>query len=123
MKKATIRIYTDGAGAGPANDQSKIAWIRADTGEKHVEIIKAATNNEAEYLAVISALKPLPTASDVEVVTDSLLIVSQIRGDYRIKEPRLTKLAGEVRTIAERKKLTVKMIWVSRTENRAGKLL
>ena len=55
MKKVTIRIYADGAGAGPTNDQSKIAWHRVDTGEKHIEIIKAATNNEAEYLAVISA--------------------------------------------------------------------
>ncbi len=123
MKKATIRIYADGAGAGPANVQSKIAWHRVDTGEKHVEIIKGVTNNEAEYLAVISALKPLRTGSDVEVLTDSQLVVSQIRGEYRIKEARLAKLAGELRTTVERKKLTLKLIWVPRGENFAGKLL
>jgi hypothetical protein len=39
----------------------------------------------------------------VEVLTDSLLIVSHLRGEYRILDAKLAKLAGEVKTIAERR--------------------
>jgi hypothetical protein len=39
----------------------------------------------------------------VEVLTDSLLIVSQLRGEFRILDLKLAKVAGEVKTIAERR--------------------
>ncbi|HXW55541.1 MAG TPA: RNase H family protein [Candidatus Cybelea sp.] len=120
---ATIRVYTDGAGQRPDGKASGLAWFREDTSEKHVELIDGLTNNVAEYKAVISALRQLPDHINVEIFTDSLLVVSQLSGEYRILDPKLMKLASEVKTIVEQKRLTVKFTWVARAENRAGKLL
>ena len=122
MKK-TMRIFCDGAGHRPDGKGSGFAWLREDTGERHVEPVDGLTNNTAEYRAVISALKRVRPGSDVEVLTDSLLVVSQIRGEYRILDPKLAKLAAEVKTLAEQKRLTLKLTWIRRAENLAGKLL
>jgi ribonuclease HI len=118
-----IRIFTDGSGQRPDGKSSGFAWIREDTKEQHIERVDGMTNNAAEYRAVIAALKNLRPNSRVEILTDSLLVVSQLRGEYRILDPKLVKLASEVRTIAERKRLKLKVTWVPRQENLAGKLL
>jgi ribonuclease HI len=122
-KNGNIRIFTDGAGERPDGKGSGFAWIREDTGEQYVERVDRLSNNAAEYMGIISALKRMRPRSNVEIVTDSLLVVSQLRGEYRILDPKLVKLASEVKTIAEQKKLNLKLTWVPRKENRAGKLL
>jgi ribonuclease HI len=122
-QKKQIRIYADGAGERPDGKGSGIAWLNEDSGEKHVEQIPGLTNNMAEYRAVISALKSVRKGCLVELLTDSLLVVSQLRGEYRILDPKLEKLATEVKTIAEQKQLTLTLGWVPRRENRAGNLL
>jgi ribonuclease HI len=121
--KGCIRIFTDGSGQRPDGKGSGTAWLRQDTRVQHIERIAGLTNNEAEYLAVISALKPMRPGSDVEVLTDSLLVVSQLRGEYRILDQKLARLAGEVKTIAEQKRLKLTLTWIPREDNRAGKLL
>jgi ribonuclease HI len=122
-KEQVVRIFTDGSGKSLGGGVSGFAWVREDTGKYHIERIPDLTNNEAEYHGVISALKPLHPGTHVEVLTDSLLVVSQLRGEYRTLDPKLLKLAAEVRTIAEQKRLVLTLKWVPRRENRAGKLL
>jgi ribonuclease HI len=122
-KKKPILVFADGAGQRPDGKGSGFAWLNADSGEKHVEQVSGLTNNEAEYRAVISVLKSVPKGSSIDLRTDSLLVVSQLRGEYRIVDSKLEKLANEVKTIAERKQLSFILTWVPRTENRAGKLL
>src|SRR5271154_204236 len=113
MKKL-IRIFTDGAGQRPDGKASAIAWLREDTREQHVERIDGMTNNVAEYRAVLSALKKMSPRSNAELLTDSQLVVSQLRGEWRILDATMAKLAAEVRTITEQKKLELKVIWVPR---------
>jgi ribonuclease HI len=125
MKKnapKVIRIFTDGAGQRPDGKGSGIAWIREDTGESHVEPIPGLSSNEAEYRGVISAIKSVK-GSYVEILSDSLLVVSQLRGEYRIRDPKLEKLATEIKTVAEQRKLVLTLKWIPRQQNRAGKLL
>jgi len=122
MKKA-IRIFCDGAGQRPDGKGSGFAWVREDTGERHVERADGLSNNVAEYRAVLAALRPLRAGSHVEILADSLLIVSQLRGEFRIKDSAMAKLAGEVKTLITRKRLDVKLTWVPRAENKAGKLI
>lgn len=122
MKK-TIRIFCDGSGQGPDGRASGFAWLRPDTRERRVERIAGMTNNEAEYRAVIAALKSMRGGTHVEIVTDSTLVVGQLRGEYRILDPKLAKLASEVKTIAEKKRLELTLTWVPRSQNLAGKLL
>jgi ribonuclease HI len=118
-----IRIFTDGAGKRPDGNGSGFAWIREDTRQHRVERIPGLSNNEAEYRGVISAIKSLPKGSKVEILSDSLLVVSQLRGEYRIRDLKLEKLATEVKTIAEQKRLLLKVTWIPRGENQAGKLI
>ena len=121
--KKGIEIYTDGAGSGPDGKGSGFAWLNTSTRQKHIESIPDLTNNQAEYRAVISALKSIRNASTVKIITDSLLVVSQLRGEYRIRDSKLETLASEVKTIVEQKQLTATFLWVRRSENLAGKLL
>lgn len=79
-KAKTIRVFTDGAGQRPDGRASGVAWLREDTGEKHTERIDGLTNNVAEYRAVISALKQLPSGSHVELLSDSLPVATNPPG-------------------------------------------
>jgi len=122
-EKGSIRIFTDGSGQRPDGKASGFAWIREDTKQHHIEHVDNLTNNVAEYQAIVSALKSLRPGCKVEILTDSLLVVSQLRGEYRIRDPKLVKLANEVRTIEERRRFTLTVTWVPREQNLAGKLL
>lgn len=82
------------------------------------------TNNEAEYLAVLLAVKLGATV----VYSDSGLVVNQLNGTFKIREPRLLYLWGEVMKAAGDGNLVakserVKFIWIPRTENPAGRVL
>jgi len=116
-KNGTVKIYVDGSGGG------RIAWMRPDTGEQHIENIPGLTNNEAEYRAILAALKPLPNGTHVEVMSDSMVCVMQLLNRYRVLEPRLAALKQEILAFAAKKKLAFTPVWISRRENRAGKLL
>jgi len=68
--------------------------------KKYSEYIGEATNNEAEYRAVIFALKKVKQLFgkkkvrdlEIEINSDSELLVSQLRGLYKILEPRIGEL-------------------------------
>jgi probable phosphoglycerate mutase len=64
--------------------------------------IGVATNNVAEYRALIDGLQSAVGVgvSDLEVVSDSELMVKQMRGEYRVKNAALRELADEARRIA-----------------------
>lgn len=62
------------------------------------ELVGEATNNVAEYRALLLAIS-LATelgASEVELVGDSQLIVRQVRGEYKVKDAGLKPLHAEV---------------------------
>ena len=65
--------------------------------------IGRATNNVAEYTALLEALGIALTrrADDVELLADSELVVKQVRGEYKVRHPDLIPLHAEaVRLIA-----------------------
>ena len=76
------------------------------------------TNNEEEYNGVISALK-LCSAGDI-VCSDSLLVVNQVRGLYKVKKSHLRPLCNQVIDLMEQK--GVSLMWIPREENLAGKI-
>lgn len=71
---------------------------------KHARCIGTATNNVAEYTAVIDALDMVenfrtagePQFDKISFFLDSELVVKQLRGEYRIKEPTLQELAQKI---------------------------
>jgi ribonuclease HI len=68
----------------------------------HGERIGIATNNVAEYSALIAGLeKAIELGLDeVEVVSDSELMVKQMRGEYRVKNEALQELWSRARRLA-----------------------
>ena len=71
--------------------------------ERRGEAIGRATNNVAEYRALLLgiALAEELGASEVELVGDSELIVKQVKGEYRVKDAALRQLHQQVRAALE----------------------
>ncbi len=58
------------------------------------------TNNEAEYLALIEALKQVKKGQGkLHIFIDSLLVVEQIKGNYKVKNARLKPLWQEAKSL------------------------
>lgn len=118
-----LTMFFDGAGCRPDGDGSGFAWLCPDTGQRHVERVKGLTNNQAEYRAFLAALHNVPEGSTVEMFSDSQLICSQFAGNYRVKDCVLQGLLSEVLALILNRGLKVKLQWVPRNRNLAGKLL
>jgi ribonuclease HI len=63
--------------------------------------IGTATNNEAEYQALIEGLKAVSEwkPDRLEVYMDSKLVAEQVKGSYRIKEPRMLALQRKAKDL------------------------
>lgn len=96
-----LTIYTDGGARGNPGPAG-IGVVIYSTGEQPIrqkgEYIGEGTNNQAEYKALILGLKEAIDlgASEVQFFLDSELVVKQITGKYKVKEPELKILVMEV---------------------------
>jgi ribonuclease HI len=118
-----LKVFFDGAGCRPGGDGSGFAWFCPDTGLRRVERVSGLTNNQAEYKAFLAALQNVPDGSTVEMFSDSQLICFQFAGTYRVKDCALQGLLSEIQALILTKRLKVKLQWVPRSQNLAGKLL
>jgi ribonuclease HI/probable phosphoglycerate mutase len=90
-------LYCDGASRGNPGPAA-IGFVLLDpTGGTVVEMgsmIGTATNNVAEYQALIAGLEAARTqgVDDLEVRLDSLLLVRQVNGEFRVKAENLMPL-------------------------------
>lgn len=98
MKK--IKVYTDATAKGNPGPSGLGIVIKDESDEillTHKHYIGSVTNNQAEYTALLeslSILKNLETAFDfIEFYSDSLLMVNQITGKYKIKDKNLMDYA------------------------------
>ncbi|HLE45451.1 MAG TPA: ribonuclease HI family protein [Thermoplasmata archaeon] len=101
----TLTVYTDGGARGnpgPAAIGVVVADARDRPLREHGEFLGDATNNEAEYRALIKGLEIAAgfTRGPVTCVSDSELVTRQMRGEYRVREPRLVPLHEEARVRA-----------------------
>lgn len=99
-----VIIYTDGACRGNPGPAGIGVLILNDKGENILEIsefLGNATNNIAEYKALIKALESALSmgANSVEVFTDSQLLVKQIIGEYKVKNEGLKPLYQRIKTL------------------------
>jgi ribonuclease HI len=95
-----FRAAVDGGSRGnpgPAAWGVAVLDARGDVREGHAGVLGHATNNVAEYNALLRALELAASsgAVRVEIFCDSELIVRQIQGRYRVKHPDLKPLYGE----------------------------
>jgi ribonuclease HI len=115
------KLYTDGGARGNPGPAAAAYVLETDDGtvlEARGEAIGVATNNVAEYRALVDGLsKALERGvTEVEVVSDSELLVKQMNGEYRVKNAALIDLSLEAARLA-REIGTVRYTAVRRTEN------
>ncbi|MEK6649413.1 MAG: ribonuclease HI family protein, partial [Bacteroidota bacterium] len=88
--------------------------------------IGETTNNVAEYKAAIFALKKArhllgrenAKETEIEINSDSELMVRQLQGSYKIKDAMLRKCADEVRSLARARGIALDLRHVERSDNR-----
>jgi len=102
-----IIVYTDGASRGNPGPASIGVAVYNDKGsvlKEYFETIGVTTNNDAEYQAVIFALKKMKILFgkkniknyDILIKSDSQLLVSQLTGEYKVKDSNIQKLFIEI---------------------------
>ena len=105
MNPKRLIIFTDGASQGNPGQAAIGAVIEDGQGKVISRIsrrIGHATNNQAEYTAIIAALEEASRlgAEEVEVRADSELVVKQFNGRYKVKKATLRPLYQKVVQLA-----------------------
>lgn len=130
-----LKIYTDGGARGNPGLAACGAVIKNEKGEvvlKASKFIGIATNNQAEYKALILALekareilnsgenaKSLVKNKNLECHLDSELVVKQLNGEYKIKNEGLKPLFAQARNLIS-KFDSVKFIYIPREQNKSA---
>jgi ribonuclease HI len=114
-----LNIFVDGSGGLAAG----FGYFVKETNESFYQKEANITNNQAEYLAIIAAIKKFEHSPDeIIIYSDSKNTVSQLNHEYAINNDQLRDLArqawGLMVNIPQ-----LKIIWIPRKENLAGKML
>jgi len=116
-----LKIFCDGASRGNPGP-SGIGYVIVDPSGKSLkegsDFLGIKTNNQAEYYAAIKALEEAIEldAEEIELYTDSDLLVKQLKGEYQVRDPELKTLYTRLVSLAARvRRFEVKH--VSREEN------
>src|SRR6478609_12004964 len=103
-----LSIYVDGSG-GP---NSGFGFFVKETGESFYKKESNITNNQAEYMAIISALKKFSgTTDEIIIYSDSKNTVSQLNHEYAINSDHLRSLAREAWELMTRLP-NLKIMWI-----------
>lgn len=117
-----MTINTDGGSRGNPGPGACGVVIK----DRHGHIVKeegkflgVCTNNEAEYRGLLLGLKLAAELSsdNLEVLMDSELVIKQLRGEYRVKEPRLSSFYHEAKEL-EKRFSSVSYISIPRERNK-----
>jgi ribonuclease HI len=116
-------VECDGAARGNPGPAGIGVHITDERGKVVAEIaegIGVATNNVAEYTAAIRGLERARDlgASEVLLRSDSLLLIEQLSGRFRVKNPTLQRLHAQVRSLAAGFQEAVRYEHVPRERNK-----
>ena len=117
-----IKVFCDGGSRGNPGPAA-VGFVVVQDGEivlKRSKYLGKATNNVAEYTAVILALqylRRLQVTKDVHFVMDSQLVVRQLNGEYKVKDENLKKLYLQVKGLEKRFDEPIDYKWLSRKRN------
>ncbi len=100
-----VTAYVDGASRGNPGPAGYGVYMTTERGDI-IEIcgyLGTTTNNVAEYSALIEALSVARQegATDVEIISDSLLLVNQMLGKFRVKHANLIPLFQQALMLAK----------------------
>ena len=104
IKRTSWQLFTDGASKGNPGPAGA-GWVLINdlhsAPVKDCKFLGQATNNEAEYQALILGLQQALSCGieEIRIHIDSELLVRQLNGLYRVKNPRLALLFHKVQEI------------------------
>lgn len=108
--KQKVRIYTDGASRGNPGPASYAFVIVTDDTIMHESsgYLGEATNNQAEYHAIINALEDANQRdrNTVDLFSDSKLVINQLNGKWRVKDDTLAQRYADVQTLLDQLDVT-----------------
>jgi ribonuclease HI len=94
--------------------------------ESRIQFGDYVTNNQAEYTALLRGLSDLvntiekhgkqPENYSVQIFGDSDLVIRQLRGDWKVKDPKLVPLFGEAQQLLKRFK-KIELNWHARSNS------
>jgi len=132
MTKITIK--SDGGSRGNPGPAAigYVVYLENKLIKKHGQKIGEATNNTAEYKSIIKALQWLQKNIDsiskdspiqIECLMDSKLVVNQLSGNFKIKQPHLQLLANQAFAIIKDLKQQITFKHIKREYNQESDLL
>lgn len=118
----TVLAYTDGASRGNPGESGIGILMKDEKGTLLVSLsdyIGLATNNAAEYQALVKCLELAKGIACTKIIihSDSELMVKQVQGKYKVKDAGLKKYFGRVQSILADAPFVVEIKHVSREEN------
>ena len=101
------RLSTDGGSRGNPGPAAYGYVLETEDGtvlDARGETIGVATNNVAEYRALLAGLEAAIDrgVDELDVVSDSELLVKQMRGEYKVKNDALRELVEDAHALARR---------------------
>jgi ribonuclease HI len=100
MPKLTVNVDGGARGnPGPAAIGVVVSSAEGEVLEEHGEQIGRATNNVAEYRALLRGVELAAAhgATELDLVGDSELVVKQMKGEYKVKDATMRDLNAEVK--------------------------
>lgn len=122
----TLTIYTDGGSKGnPGPASIGIAYyLGGKIIHTYREDLGVATNNEAEYTAVIRALERIKNAEfkiqnykKIQFYCDSSLVVNQLNGLFKVKHPGIREFVLKIRILEQEVNFPITYTYIPREKN------
>ena len=126
-----MTLFFDGCSKGNPGPSGCGAIIKYDLSEplnkthsEYIDYIGITTNNVAEYKGLILGLKYCKTITDLKFLTikgDSMLIINQMTGKYKVKSPHLMTLYNEATKLIldlKNMKTDIMFLYIPREENK-----
>lgn len=111
-----IEILVDGSGDGHS-----VALFPGE--EVFFSYERGASNNEAEFNAVILALENLPDDSNARIKTDSQVVVWHLSRGEKVRHHSFLRKRAVVQDLIVQKNLKIDIQWIPRKQNRADRFL
>ena len=111
-----IEILVDGSGDGHS-----VALFPGE--EVFFSYERGASNNEAEFNAVILALENLPDDSNARIRTDSQVVVWHLSRREKVRHPSFLRKRAVVQDLIVQKNLKIDIQWIPRKQNHADRFL
>lgn len=122
----SLRIFTDGGARGNPGPSACAFVVYRGNNLIYQQgfYLGISTNNQAEYHGVVKAIKWLTEDSgrrtqdaEVSFYLDSLLVVKQMRGEFKIKDEKLKIFNNEIKLKIKNYKLKINFAHVPRAQN------